>query len=79
MTSPLRELLSSKRAWTRGPSQADVFDKVKEELTKPMVLALYNPAAETKISANASSHGLGAVLLQKAEDAGDLLYMLHVP
>lgn len=32
------------------------------------MLALYNPEAETKISADASSFGLGAVLLRKSED-----------
>jgi len=33
------------------------------------VLALYSPAAETKISADSSSYGLGAVLLQKQQDS----------
>ena len=40
---------------------------MKSELSKPTILALYNPDAETKISADASSYGLGAVLMQKVE------------
>ena len=68
-TQPLRALLSSRNSWTLGPDQQKAFDHVKAELSNPTVLALYSPDAETKISADSSSYGLGAVLLQKNKDA----------
>ena len=64
ISQPVRELLRSNRAWIWGPDQGKSFSEIKQELTKPAVLALYNPQAETKVSADVSSFGLGAILLQ---------------
>uniref|UniRef100_A0A669DZR6 Reverse transcriptase/retrotransposon-derived protein RNase H-like domain-containing protein n=2 Tax=Oreochromis TaxID=8139 RepID=A0A669DZR6_ORENI len=67
-TQPLRELLSTKNMWCWSEAQQTAFDNIKSELSKPPNLALYNPKAQTTVSADASSYGLGAVLLQKQED-----------
>ena len=69
ISQPLRELLSTKRSWVWGPDQERAFAEVKAELTQPTMLTLYDPLANTKISADASSFGLGAVLLQQSKDS----------
>ena len=65
ISKPLRELLSSKVAWTWSTVHTDAFKALQDEISSPRVLALYNTEANTKISADASAYGLGAVLLQQ--------------
>ena len=67
LSKPLRELLSAKKAWLGTPTQDKAFTNLKKELTTPNILTLYDPTVDTTIFADASSHGLGAVMLQKVQ------------
>ena len=55
-----------KNSWNWGFAQEEAYQLVKEELSKPTVLALYDPQADSTISADSSSYGLGAVLMQRS-------------
>ena len=64
-TKPLRELLSSKNQWLWSDSQQQAFEAVRNMVSSDTILAPFDPHRPTQVSADASSYGLGAVLMQQ--------------
>lgn len=74
-TAPLRQLLLDRNAWVWESHQQEAFERLKADLTSAPVLQYYDPSLPVKISADASSFGLGFVLLQlKDEDWRPVAY-----
>ena len=69
VSKPLRDLLKKDSEWIWGPDQEEAFKKLKTLLSSAPLLHHYNPGNPTMVSSDASSYGLGGVLMQKVDDS----------
>uniref|UniRef100_A0A8C6LCJ1 ribonuclease H n=1 Tax=Nothobranchius furzeri TaxID=105023 RepID=A0A8C6LCJ1_NOTFU len=67
-TLHLRQLLHEKQEFSWTGDHDDEWKRLKHILTSEPVLMFYDPQRQTKISTDASTHGIGAVLLQHDGD-----------
>lgn len=64
ITHPLRELLKKDVKYKWESDQQHAFEKIKNAMVKPETLAYYDPKCETRLVADASPVGIGAVFIQ---------------
>jgi len=65
---PLNKLLGNDIAWTWGPAQVKAYLKVKDLISTAPILTHYDVSKPTVVSADASSYGMGGILMQQHID-----------
>ncbi|GFR84159.1 Pol polyprotein [Elysia marginata] len=67
ITHPMSELLEKDKAWVWGPRQSEALQEIKRIITQAPTLQFFNTDRKSVVSSDASSYGLGAVLMQEDE------------
>jgi len=75
IAQPISKLLKDNLTFVWTPSQDAAFDNLRGKLTSKPVLQMFNPNAETELHCDASSMGLGGMLLQRGADKR--LHLVH--
>lgn len=65
---PLTDLMGKNVNFVWGREQEDAFAIMKNKLSNYPVLKVFNPEARTEVHTDASSKGLGGILLQEGKD-----------
>ena len=67
ITAPLRQLLEKDIQWHWDSEQQSAFELLKEKVSNAPVLRYYDPKKDLVMSVDASSKGLGSVILQEGQ------------
>ena len=66
-TAPLRDLLKNEAEFEWTPSHDAVFEDTKALICRHVTLSYFRPEVDSVVHVDASSRGLGAVLLQNGK------------
>ena len=64
VAAPLRDLTRKEVAWTWDAIHKEALRQVKDLVSSPAMLTLYDPHSEITLSVDASQYGLGACIMQ---------------
>lgn len=71
IASPLTNLTQKNAAWVWDSPQKNAFDSLKNKLINKPVLAPFDPSLATEIHTDASSRGIGGILIQTPKDGSN--------